>query len=140
LARVAQNYGGEEAIGAAVARHPDLIFSGTMTHEQAQPGDGYWGFTGIKGKAEWAAFTLPEEDCLTVPQIERWVSRIEDKIARLTEDREFWTGQLEKPTVARAEPAEPDRDLEKDSSPIRTGPEVHAIMDKLRSERAAKRG
>jgi hypothetical protein len=120
LARVAQNYGGEEAIGAA--------------------GDGYWGFTGIKGKAEWAAFTLPEEDCLTVPQIERWVSRIEDKIARLTEDREFWTGQLEKPTVARAEPAEPDRDLEKDSSPIRTGPEVHAIMDKLRSERAAKRG
>jgi len=79
---------------------------------------------------------------MTRPKIERWVTRIDAKLARLTEDREFWTEQIQKPTTQGAESAEPDRDstMEKDSLRIRTGPEVHAMMAKLRSERTAKRG
>ena len=51
VAHVAQNYGGGAAMEAVIARYPDLIFSGTMSHKQAQPGDAYWSFTARKGES-----------------------------------------------------------------------------------------
>src|SRR3954452_18250371 len=62
LAEVLQNYAGQPAIENAIAEYPDLIFTGTMIHEQAYPGDRFWGFTAVDGETEWREFSLPDED------------------------------------------------------------------------------
>jgi len=133
VAHVLQNYGGEAAIVAAIRQYPDLIFSGTMTHGSAQLGDAFWGFSATQGEAQWASFSLPEEDFLTRPKVERWASRIDAKIARLTHDREFCADRLEQ--LEAAEEGRIKSETEEDGVLVRTEEEVRAILKKLMSKR-----
>jgi hypothetical protein len=133
VAHVAQNYGGEAAIEAVIRRYPDLIFSGTMTHGSAQLGDMFWGFSATQGEAKWAAFSLPDEDFLTRPKVERWASRIDTKIARLTQDREFCAGKLVQ--IEGEEQSRTESETGEDEVLVRTEKEVRAILNKLMVKR-----
>ena len=126
-AYVAQNYGGEAAIEDAIGDYPDLIFSGVMTHDQA---DVYSCFTAAKGQADWTEFSIPEKVRPVVPAIE--LTRLDNKIARLTRERELFIDQLEKSKSSDRNTTGPTADPTK-------GKDVRAILDKIKSGAEAKR-
>jgi hypothetical protein len=142
LAEVLQNYGGEAAIENAIAEYPDLIFTGTMIHEQAHPGDRFWGFTALDGETEWREFSLPDEERpMTLAEMQGRISCLDDKVVRLSESRDFYREQIRK-CEARDKVTEPAFHLAAGdgSTPPRSGDEVRAIVAKVKAETSAKRG
>jgi hypothetical protein len=94
--RVAQNYGGAAAIQDIIVCYPDLTFNGVLINEmEAQPGGAYSTFVGIDGETQFWEFSHPaEEHVMTSEEIGIHISRIDQKIADLTETRELYSRRL----------------------------------------------
>jgi hypothetical protein len=138
IARVAQNYGGGDAMEAAIEHYPDLTFNGLMFHEQAQAGSGYSVFTGTDGEAEWREFSLSDVDRpMTPEEIEGEITRIDDKIAGLNTHRETCLQELRKANAVVAKSSVPVCGFHSgDEGSIggRDAPEVAAIIARLKGK------
>jgi hypothetical protein len=95
LAQVAQNYGGSAAIEDMIEDYPEVVFSGTMVHEQADAGGVYSVFTGAKAESKWLEFSVPgENQPIKAGEIRRDLLKLEAKIARLRKRQDFYMDEL----------------------------------------------